>query len=77
MNMEDAVEKRFAELEARIAFQEHAIAELSDALAAARAEEAGNALRLRRALEEIRDLRLALSTGPGGIDPANERPPHY
>ncbi|GAB3733565.1 hypothetical protein GCM10028862_16010 [Luteimonas pelagia] len=77
MNPEDAIDVRFSALESRIAFQEQAINELSDALAAARDEEARNALLLHRALEELRELRLALSAGPGGIDTAHERPPHY
>ncbi|MCF7220254.1 SlyX family protein [Lysobacter sp. TLK-CK17T] len=71
-------EQRLTELESRIAFQEHALNELSDALAAARDEEARNALLLHRALEELRQLRLALSSGPVTGDPSNEPPPpHY
>ncbi|AWV07181.1 SlyX family protein [Marilutibacter maris] len=76
--MRDDHEQRLAELESRIAFQEHALNELSDALAAARDEEARNALLLQRALEDLRQLRLALSSGPVAADPANEPPPpHY
>lgn len=71
-------EHRLAELETRVAFQEHALNELSDALAAARDEEARNALLLHRALEELRQLRLALSSGPVAGDPSSEPPPpHY
>ncbi|QDH69948.1 SlyX family protein [Marilutibacter alkalisoli] len=71
-------EQRLAELESRIAFQEHAINELSDALASARDEEARNTLLLHRALEELRQLRLALSSGPVTGDLAGEPPPpHY
>ena len=73
-----SVEQRLAELETRIAFQEHALNELSDALAAARDEEARNALLLHRALEELRQLRTALSASPLTGDAANEPPPpHY
>ena len=69
---------RLADLETRLAFQEHAIAELSDALAAARDEEARNALLLHRVLEELRQMRLSLSTQPNGGDAAVEPPPpHY
>ena len=46
-------DRRLAELETRIAFQEHTLLELSDALAAARDGEARTALLLQRALEEI------------------------
>lgn len=71
-------EDRLAELEARVAFQEQALSELSDALAAARDEEARNALLLHRVLEELRTMRLSLATQPGSSDPASEPPPpHY
>ena len=52
--MNTPLEMRVTELETRLAFQEHALNELSDALAAARDEEARNALLLHRALEELR-----------------------
>lgn len=71
-------EARIAELETRLAFQEHALGELSDALAAARDEEARNALLLHRVLEELRQLRLSVATQPDTGDPAAEPPPpHY
>ena len=73
-----ATDDRLAELETRLAFQEHALAEMSDALAAARDEEARNALLLHRVLEELRQMRLSLSTQPQSADPASEPPPpHY
>ena len=76
--MSTPLELRLTELETRLAFQEHALTELSDALAAARDEEARNALLLHRALEELRQLRTALSTTPLTGDAANEPPPpHY
>lgn len=77
MNM-PSLEERFVELETRLAFQEHALLELSDAVAAARNEEAQNALRLHRALEELRQLRSAMAAGPVTGDAASELPPpHY
>lgn len=61
------------ELETRLAFQEQAMAELSDALADARLELSRNDVLLRRALDELRADRPGL-TG----DPADEPPPpHY
>lgn len=76
--MDTALEQRIAELETRLAFQEHALSELSDALAAARAEEARSTLLLHRALEELRQLRVAMSSAPVTGDPASEPPPpHY
>jgi SlyX protein len=76
--MDASLEQRIAELETRLAFQEHALAELSDALAAARSEEARSALLLHRALDELRQLRLAMSSAPVTGDPASEPPPpHY
>ena len=71
------LERRLVELETRLSFQEHALGELSDALADARDEGTRNALLLRRALEDLRQLRGALSTDRTG-DPGNEPPPpHY
>lgn len=71
------LEPRLVELETRLSFQEHALAELSDALAAARAESTHNALLLHRALDDLRQLRGALAADLTG-DPGNEPPPpHY
>ncbi|WP_374248204.1 SlyX family protein [Thermomonas sp.] len=72
------LEQRLVDLETRFAFQEQALLELSDALAAARSEETHNALRLHRALEELRQLRSALAASPVTGDVAAEPPPpHY
>ena len=69
----DALEQRLVELETRLAFQEQAIAELSDALAETRLEAARLSELLRQALE---DLKLA--RGDLLADPASEPPPpHY
>jgi SlyX protein len=69
----DAFEQRLMELETRLAFQEHALAELSDALAASRRETARNAELLRRALDDLKQSR-----GEFFADPASEPPPpHY
>ena len=79
--LEFQFDRRVTELESRFAFQEHAISELSDALAAARAEAEGNRLLLLRALEDLKNLRGLLyssdSDSGTGSDPANEPPPHY
>jgi SlyX protein len=67
------LEGRVAELEMRVTFQEHALAELSDALAASRVEAARSAELLRRALDELKQSR-----GEFFADPASEPPPpHY
>ncbi len=75
--MDASLERRIVELETRIAFQEQALAALSDALAAARSEEAGNALRLHRIAEELRQMRLSLAAQPLAMDAAEPPPPHY
>ncbi|MBB1089219.1 SlyX family protein [Lysobacter sp. SG-8] len=73
-----AIDERLVDLETRLAFQEQAMQELSDALAASRDEEARNALLLHRALDELRQLRSTLSSGAVNADPAQEPPPpHY
>ena len=71
-------ERRLVDLETRLAFQEHALQELSDALAAARDDEARNALLLHRVLQELRQLRSAMAATPITGDAASEPPPpHY
>jgi SlyX protein len=79
MTMPDpSLDARLAELETRLAFQEHALQDISDALAAARGEESRNALLLHRALEELRQIRHALAAAPAVGDAASEPPPpHY
>ena len=72
------LEQRLVDLETRLAFQEQALLELSDALAAARDGEARNALLLHRAVEELRQLRSAMAASPVTGDAASEPPPpHY
>ena len=74
----DAVEQRLIDLEMRLAFQEQALQELSDALAAARDGDARNALLLHRVVEELRQLRSAMAASPVVGDAASEPPPpHY
>ena len=74
----DAIVQRLVDLEMRLAFQEQALQELSDALAAARDGESRNALLQHRMLEELRQLRSAIATSPLTGDAANEPPPpHY
>jgi SlyX protein len=72
------LEQRLVDLETRIAFQEQALEELSDALAAARDGEARNALLLHRMVEELRQLRSAMAASPITGDASSEPPPpHY
>ncbi len=72
------IDARMIELETRLAFQEQALQELSDALAAARDGESRNALLLHRALEQLRQLSGALAASPVTGDAASESPPpHY
>ena len=72
------LENRLADLEMRVAFQEQALLELSDALAAARQEETRTALLLHRALEELKIIRTTLSSAPVTSDASLEAPPpHY
>ena len=68
-----AIEARLAELETRVAFQEHALSEMSDALADARQETARNSDMLQRALADLKQVRAQLHADPGEEPP----PPHY
>lgn len=71
------LERRVVELEMRLSFQEHAIGELSDALASARDEGTRNALLLHRALEDLRQLRGAFASDMTGDAASEPPPPHY
>ena len=72
-NLEFQFDRRVTELESRFAFQEQALQEMSDALAAARAEGARNAQLLLQALDDLKTLRTLLYSDPG-LEPP---PPHY
>jgi len=65
---------RIDELEMRLTFQEQALTDVSDALAAARADIARQSEMLRRVVEELKSAR-----GAGvAVDAAEEPPPpHY
>ncbi len=69
---EPALERRLVDLESRLAFQERALLELSDALAASRGEVARQTDLLRRALHDLGQLRTALHA-----DAADETPPPH
>ena len=71
--LEFQFDRRFTELETRLAFQEQALTEMSDALAASRTENMRTLELMKRALDDLRQLRTLLHN-----DPANEPPPpHY
>lgn len=71
--MSTDLEQRMVELEMRLAFQEQALGELSDALAASRIEAERNTDLLRRALDAMKQSR-----GEFFADPSEEPPPpHY
>lgn len=72
-NLEFQLDLRFTDLETRVAFQEQALNEMSDALAQSRNEAAKNHELLVRALDDLKQLRTLLYS-----DPSNEPPPpHY
>lgn len=71
--LEFQFDRRFTELETRFAFQEQALNEMSDALAASREEAARNHELLQRALEDLKQLRSLLYSDPSTEPP----PPHY
>ena len=68
-----ALEARLVELEMRLAFQENALAEMSDALAAARLEAERNAALVRRVMDELKSSRASFLADPADEPP----PPHY
>lgn len=73
MSTPGELEARITELETRLAFQESALSELSDALAEARLESARSAELLRRVLLELAQSRTGVAADPAEEPP----PPHY
>ena len=72
--MADAsLEQRLVELETRLAFQEHALAQLSDALAETRMEAARQSGVLSQARQDLKLARGELFADPSSEPP----PPHY
>lgn len=72
MNPTD-VEARLIELETRLAFQESALADLNEAMAAMRLENARYADLLQRAMEDMKSSRGGFFADPAAEPP----PPHY
>jgi len=70
---DDSLEQRLVELETRVAFQEHALNELSEALADARAEGSRTAELMRAMLNDLRKVRSELYADAAEEPP----PPHY
>ena len=69
----DALDQRLVELETRLAFQEQALTEMSEALAQARIERTRTDSLLQAVLADLRGLRGTLYADPGSEPP----PPHY
>ncbi|MDR1076748.1 MAG: SlyX family protein [Xanthomonadaceae bacterium] len=69
----DRLDQRLMELETRLTFQEQALAELSAALADARAESRRNSELLRAVLDDLQRVRGVLYSDPFDEPP----PPHY
>ncbi len=71
--VDGGLEQRLIELETRLAFQEHALGELSEALAEARAEGNRTAEMMRSMLSDLRKVRTELYADAAEEPP----PPHY
>lgn len=71
--MTEDLDRRVVELETRLAFQEQALAELSDALAEVRLEAVRQAERVRQLQEEMKQSRGELFADASQEPP----PPHY
>jgi SlyX protein len=70
---DQVLEQRLIELETRLAFQEHALSELSEALADARAEGSRTSELMRHMLSDLRKVRTELYAEADEEPP----PPHY
>lgn len=66
------LEDRLVDLETRLAFQEQALAEMSDALAASQLEQTRTQDLLQRVLVDLRQLRTMAH-----VDAADEPPPPH
>ena len=71
--LDPVLEQRLIELETRLAFQEHAFGELSEALADARAEGNRTSELMRSMLSDLRKVRTELYADAADEPP----PPHY
>jgi len=71
--LDPVLEQRLIELETRLAFQEHALGELSEALADARAEGSRTSELMRGMLSDLRKVRTELYADAADEPP----PPHY
>lgn len=71
--MSGDLDRRVVELETRLAFQEQALTELSDALAEMRLEAVRQAERVRQVQEEMKQSRGELFADASQEPP----PPHY
>lgn len=69
----DPLEQRLVELETRIAFQEHALGELNEALAESRLEANRNTQLLQHLLADLNKVRSTLYADSADEPP----PPHY
>lgn len=67
-------EERIIELETRVAFQEHSLQELNDALCSQQEQIRRLEILCRHLQNQIRDME---GRGDGGTAVAQERPPHY
>lgn len=71
--MSNTLDDRIAELETRVAFQEHTLGELNDTVYAQQRKIDELELALKDALSRLRQV-----SGDGaGSDDATEKPPHY
>lgn len=72
-SVDPVLEQRLIELETRLAFQEHALGELSEALAEARVEGNRTSELMRGMLSDLRKVRTELYADAADEPP----PPHY
>ena len=71
--MANTIDERLDRLESLYAEQDHLIEGLNAALARQDQE----LIRLRDQLQSLSDQLQSLRAGPGEIDPAHDKPPHY
>lgn len=72
--MSTDTDQRLQVLEERLAFQEHTLQHLDDALASQQQQIISYQEQLRVLLQQIQKLEASM---PDGAAPADERPPHY
>ena len=77
MSLQAELQEKIIELESRVAFQEDALAQLSDQMAWQGQKLALQERTIEQLIERLKLLKHELEQQGGPAEPANQPPPHY